>query len=161
MEPALDVSGLSGDICLNLARLCHVTSWSSRERARIGLMGRVGAALAPRHLFGVVQKKHSLSIRTHPLESSCKSTVWLAIHHPRNKEILQGQLGLAAVVIAVLQPLMGFLRPKPAEPRSFQRLVWEQAHKFLGYGALVLAWINTGIGFGLDESGAGFGNALR
>jgi hypothetical protein len=53
-----------------------------------------------------------------------------------------GTLGLTIMVVGFQQPLLAMLRPHPpkdGERKESGRLMWEVAHKSLGYGALLLA----------------------
>jgi len=48
------------------------------------------------------------------------------------------KLGLATMIIGLLQPLNALIRPHP-EPRTTMRLAWEILHKGLGYLVIIMA----------------------
>ncbi|GFH49968.1 hypothetical protein CTEN210_06444 [Chaetoceros tenuissimus] len=56
-------------------------------------------------------------------------------------------LGLIVFVMAVLQTLNGFMRPKAVqEKKSKSRLLWETVHRYVGRSTLLLAWVNMYMG---------------
>ncbi len=72
--------------------------------------------------------------------------------------LTHARVGLAVVVLAILQPLNAFVRPhKPgpddvhAHPHSGWRTAWEVFHKKTGYGVLMLSWSNILLAFDLVE----------
>lgn len=70
--------------------------------------------------------------------------------------LTHARVGLAVVVLAILQPLNAFVRPhKPgpddvhAHPHTDWRTAWELFHKKIGYGVLFLSWCNILMAFDL------------
>jgi len=57
--------------------------------------------------------------------------------------LVHAKIGLVVMVIAGLQPLNALIRPgKGKENTTFWRMIWELTHKGLGYGVVILAWVN-------------------
>ena len=75
-----------------------------------------------------------------------------------------GRLGLAVVAIAVLQPINAVLRPAATTPGfkpTQRRSTWEVVHRVIGYGCVILAWLNVLFGLQLPYTAADFGDASR
>jgi len=64
------------------------------------------------------------------------------------------QRGLFIDICVVMQLILGVVRPQPY-PNSFLRRVWMWAHRIIGDGVIVLAWINL-----WEALGAWFGTPL-
>ncbi|CAI5968579.1 unnamed protein product [Closterium sp. NIES-65] len=64
-----------------------------------------------------------------------------------------GQLGLAVMVLIVVQPIVGQLRPLKKHP---SRPSWFALHWVVGVGTVVIAWANTYLGFKLATSKFGY-----
>lgn len=63
------------------------------------------------------------------------------------------RIGLAAVVLGLLQPFNAFIRPSAASSgfkRTQARALWEVVHKGAGYVAILLAWLNIVLGLQLN-----------
>ncbi|CAI5503629.1 unnamed protein product [Closterium sp. Naga37s-1] len=64
-----------------------------------------------------------------------------------------GQLGLAVMVLIVVQPIVGHLRPLKKHPG---RPSWFVLHWVIGVGTVAIAWANTYLGFDLATSKFGY-----
>ncbi|CAI5494466.1 unnamed protein product [Closterium sp. Naga37s-1] len=64
-----------------------------------------------------------------------------------------GQLGLAVMVLIVVQPIVGQLRPLKKHP---SRPSWFALHWVIGVGTVAIAWVNTYLGFDLATSKFGY-----
>ena len=62
------------------------------------------------------------------------------------------QVGFAVVILAIVQPLTGVLRPhnpSPGKQKSMARLVWEYVHQWLGRSIMILAIAASVLGLNL------------
>lgn len=143
--------GLFMPLAILIARLFLADS----QRTRVPLAEPLNSASLVVTVFTRPYLHRPFWFRTHQavqllavLTSVVAVVVPFAATGTRGLKWTHGVLGLVVLALVLLQPILGFLRPKK---ESQVRRAWYAAHWLIGLTAVGLAWLNIKLGLELYE----------